>query len=303
MYICTNEHLCTAAGGGYDPKLRAPAHSSAPVQSACAPMQSLSAPAAVPMASVPASKWQPCALPSLTFCRLCLRSSALVLPHNLLSIVLCFSRFLSCVRTHTLSFSLLLSLCLCIFVSRIRTTHVLTCTVVDPLSIFNPYICSHTFGTDGGGYDPKRRGAPAQSLPAQSYAAPAQSYSAPAPPAPAAAPMASASASKWEPCTLLHFSLSPFLSLALPVCICLSLSLPFARSPCIDVRAFSPALVHVGPPLLFLCSLSLCSLVRALAVLEFTCTCIQHQTYPLAHTHRLGGTCVYSHMCTLAHTL
>jgi len=177
-------------------------------------------------------------------------SVCFLIPHNLLSIVLCFSRFLSCVRMHTLSFSLLLSLCLRIFVSRIRTTRVLTCTVVDSISIFKPYICSHTFGTDGGGYDPKRRGAPAQSLPAQSYAAPAQSYSAPAPSAPAAAPTASASASKWEPCALLHFSLSPFFrSHSLSVCICLCLSLPFARSHCVDVRAFSPALVHSCPPL------------------------------------------------------
>ena len=57
--------------------------------------------------------------------------------------------------------------------------------------------------TDGGGYDPKRRSAPAQSAPAQSYTAPVQSYSA----APAAAPMAGAPASKWEPCTLLFLVL------------------------------------------------------------------------------------------------
>jgi len=51
-------------GGGYDPKKR-----SAPTQSDAAPTQSysapaVSAPAAAPMASAPASRWEPCTLPS-----------------------------------------------------------------------------------------------------------------------------------------------------------------------------------------------------------------------------------------------
>jgi len=60
----------------------------------------------------------------------------------------------------------------------------------------------------GGGYDPKKRGAPAQSdpkkrgAPAQSSSVPAQSYTPPTgyvPSAPAAAPMSTSPAKKWEP--------------------------------------------------------------------------------------------------------
>ena len=68
---------------------------------------------------------------------------------------------------------------------------------------------------DGGGYDPKRRGAPASSAPAQAYTAPVQSFS-----APAAAPMASAPASKWEPCALPSptFSLPSLFAQSLSYC-------------------------------------------------------------------------------------
>jgi len=75
---------------------------------------------------------------------------------------------------------------------------------------------------DGGGYDPKRRDAPARSAPAQAYTAPVQTYSAPA------APMTSAPASKWEPCTFIIVSL--YLSLARFCVLSVDCSVSFTNS-------------------------------------------------------------------------
>jgi len=166
-----------ADGGGYNPKQRsAPVQSSAPAQSSATAKSytapPLAAPTGVPMSS--ASKWEPCKLLSVA-CSLAL----------LLCTVLCLSLGLVLALWQTHHSHLL---------ARGRTlSH--TLSVCDACPSIRTH--SRTHVTDGGGYDPKRRSAPAQSAPAQSYTAPAQSYTT----APAAAPMASAPASKWEPCT------------------------------------------------------------------------------------------------------
>jgi len=102
---------------------------------------------------------------------------------------------------------------------------------------------SRTHVTDGGGYDPKRRSAPAQSgvASAQSYTAPTQSAPAavaitatvPTTTVPTATePMPIAPASKWQPCTL-----------SFPRCVCMSLSHPLSFPPPLSVCVHFPVLV------------------------------------------------------------
>jgi len=160
------------------------------------------------MASAPASRWEPCTLP--------FRS-------HYLSLLLALITFLSCSLSCSLSRFLLLS--------ANQTFAFLSCGHLS--------IRTYTRVVDGGGYDPKRRGAPAQS-----YAAPVQSSDPLS--APVAAPMPSVPASKWEPCTFStpHHSLTFSSALHLVFCVswlaCL-LAHTAVHPSCAQLRALSHA--------------------------------------------------------------